>query len=130
MKTGVQLEQVIEVDGNEVPLHCNGLRLYYREGELTAIDANIVPPDEIEVAGTVAIDNGEVLRKLVSEKLGLPVSRVSATMRQCVHFEKKDPRKGKLVTQVEIGVGKGRKPIEVLLDNETKAVFSEMAELI
>ncbi len=120
----LRYEQIVRVDDQEIPLHCNGVTLYYDGPNLKAIDSNVIANADIAIEGQSDFLPDDEAKKIVSEKLSIPQSRIASYVRRCIHFENKTSGKGRVVMQVNVKVGNERREIEVLVDNKTKKIVA------
>jgi len=119
--TPIMYSQVVEVAGQKVPLHCNGVRFFFKSGHLTAMQSNVIPAAGLQITGVPNSLPSNEAKQIVSERLKLPASLLQET-RQCVYLPGGDPSKARIAVQVNVDVGK-HKQLKVLVDSASKTIL-------
>ncbi|QDT02391.1 Immune inhibitor A precursor [Rubripirellula lacrimiformis] len=114
--------QVIDVEGKAIPLHCNGVTLYYVNDKFVGADSNLIDPEKIKVTGKqTELTNGQ-LAEMLATQLRVAPQRI-AIQGQCIHMIQGDPENARIVSRVNVDVGENRAPLEVLVDGETSQLI-------
>ncbi|MGC1272844.1 MAG: M6 family metalloprotease domain-containing protein [Planctomycetaceae bacterium] len=119
----IRFSQVVEADGKQIPLSCNGVKFYFKDGTLTAVESNVIPPDALTVSGSPEALSVEDAKGVVTERLGVDASLIDDAT-QCVYLVGGDRDRGRAAVRVDLKSGGHRPDLEVFVDAETSQILA------
>jgi hypothetical protein len=118
----VRFSQEIEYKGKKVPLHCNSVKLFYKDNKFVGVSSNLIDPKTLNVSGAESKMTKTQIAEKLSKDLHVARQRINV-VGQCVYLVNGDPKQARIVSRANVQVGGKKNEIEILVDGETGKVL-------